>query len=70
MTLDELVTQRDNLEKNINSGMLEVRFGERWIKFQDTGAMQQALTSLDNKIAVLSSPSGSRSMCTLGKFNG
>jgi hypothetical protein len=70
MTLEQLLVQRDELEKNINSGVLEVRFGERWFKYQSTGDMQKALTSLDNRIAVLSSPSGSRSMCNFTEFNG
>lgn len=70
MTLEELLVQRDNLLKNINSGMLEIRFGERWIKNQSTPDMQRALADINNQIAAITSPTATRSMCNFTQFNG
>jgi uncharacterized protein YukE len=73
MTSDELSAAQDTLQKAIYSGMLEVRFGERWIKYQSTADMQKALADLNNQIANIQAQSSSttgRSMCNFTQFNG
>jgi hypothetical protein len=70
MTSDELTAAKDTLQKALYSGMLEVRFGERWIKYQSTADMQKALSDLNNTIATASSGTTPRSMCNFTQFNG
>lgn len=70
MTSDELATARDNLQKAIYSGALEVRFGDRWIRYQSIPDMQRALGDLNNTIATTGNGTTPRSMCNLGQFNG
>jgi hypothetical protein len=70
MTADELQTAKDNLQKAIYSGALEVRFGERWIKFQSTTDMRKALADLNNAIDDISQPGTWRSMSRFAQFNG
>lgn len=70
MTSDELSAAKDTLQKAIYSGMLEVRFGERWIRYQSTADMQKALSDLNNEIATANAPTTGRSMCNFTQFNG
>jgi hypothetical protein len=70
MTSDELSAAKDTLQKAIYSGMLEVRFGERWVKYQSTGDMQKALSDLNNEITTANAPTSGRSMCNFTQFNG
>jgi hypothetical protein len=75
MTIDELNVAKANLQSAIYSGVLEVRFGERWIRYQSLGEMRAALGDLNNEITTVNtlnaSPlSGPRSMCNFAKFNG
>lgn len=70
MTLAELITARDDLQKVIDGGIVEVRFGERWIKYQPLTEMRQRLSDLNEQIASASSGSSPRSMCNLTEFKG
>lgn len=73
MTVDELSAAKDTLQKAIYSGMLEVRFGDRWVRYQSIPDMQKALSDLKDEITtVQSASSGStrRSMCNFTQFNG
>ena len=72
MTIDELNAAKDVLQKAIYSGAMEVRFGERWIRYQSTTDMRQALADLNSQIdAASASPlSPPRSMCNFTQFNG
>lgn len=74
MSSDELLAAKDALQAAIFSGVLEVRFGERWIKYQSLNDMRAALGDLNNEIATVNPPSGTplgpRSMCNLARFNG
>jgi hypothetical protein len=70
MTYDELVAAKNELQKALYSGTLEVRFGERWMKYQSTGDLQKALSDLNNKITTANAPTCGRSMSKLGQFNG
>lgn len=69
MTLGEMESLRDDLQRAIYSGALEVRFGDRWIKYQHSADMRQALSDLKNDIA-LAGTNQSRSMSTFVRFNG
>lgn len=68
-TLDELIAKRSELTNTIYSGIIESRFGERWIKYQASPDQLKALAALDADIAKLMTPSGG-SMCNFGQFNG
>lgn len=57
LSLTDLQSLRDELEKALYSGALEVRFGDRWIKYQTTDDMRKALADLNNKITATSSGS-------------
>ena len=70
MTLDELASASDELQKALYSGVLEVRFGDRWIKYQSTADIQKALFDLKSQIATTAAPNTVRSMCNFTIFNG
>ena len=75
MTIDELNDAKAALQSAIYSGVLEVRFGDRWIRYQSLSDMRAALGDLNNEIstvnAAASDPlSGPRSMCTFARFDG
>jgi uncharacterized protein YukE len=73
MTSDELAAAKETLQKAIYSGMLEVRFGDRWIRYQSTSDMQKALSDINNEIsnvAASATSSTRRGMCNFTQFNG
>lgn len=69
MTIDDLNTAKDTLQRAIYSGVLEVRFGDRLVRYQSITEMRQALADLNDAIASANSTSP-RSMCNLVQFRG
>jgi uncharacterized protein YukE len=74
VTADELAAMKDELQKAIYSGVLEVRFQDRLIKYQTTTEMRRALSDLNSTIDTGGdsggSGTGSRSMSNFARFNG
>lgn len=71
MTVTELQDLRNELQRAIYSGALEIRFGDRWIRYQHTADMRQALADLNDQINTATNIAGStRSMSNFGRFNG
>jgi hypothetical protein len=69
LSLEQLQALRDELQKWMYSGALEVRFNDRWYKFQNYADQERALARLDSQIEAASSASGtSTPRTTLATF--
>lgn len=69
MTIDDLNAAKDTLQRAIYSGVLEVRFADRLVRYQSITEMRQALADLNDAIASANSTCP-RSMCNLVQFRG
>lgn len=61
MTVEELQALRSKLVAAIGSGTLELRNGDKLIRYQSTAEMLQALSAIDKEIAVAGGASVVRS---------
>ena len=50
-TIDELYAQRDALRRTLRSGALEVRHGEKSVKYRTAADLQAALSDVQREIA-------------------
>lgn len=69
MTIDDLNAAKDTLQRAIYSGVLEVRFQDRLVRYQSISEMRQALADLNGAIADASGNTP-RSMCNFTQFQG
>ena len=60
MTLEQLIGQRDALEKSIYGGVRSTSYDGSTIEYRTTEEMQSALSQLNGRIADLQAPQRSR----------
>lgn len=55
LTVQELMTLRDELVRQLGRGVLSVKDGEEEITYASPGAMQRAIAALESRIAAMQS---------------